>query len=311
VVVVTFVSFVASRRVTKPIRDLAAAAERLAEGDYDARADIRTGDELQELAEVFNDAGPKLLERENLKQSLALAMEIQQHLLPSESPVVEGFDVAGGCDYCDETGGDYYDFIQLMGLAPGKLGIAVGDVTGHGIGAALLMASARAVLRSNAGRYGGNLSELFAALNEHLYRDTGDDRFITLFVGLLDGPGRSLTWASGGHDPALWLQRADGRFEELPNTGVPLGILEGAPFEQAGPVTIEPGDVIVVGTDGIWEASDAVGEQFGKDRLRQVIAAGAARSAAEIHAAVVTAVHAFRGSAPQTDDITLVVIKGV
>ena len=129
-------------------------------------------------------------------------------------------------------------------------------------------------------------------------------------MGLLDGPGRSLTWASGGHDPALWLRRADGRFEELPNTGVPLGILDGAPFDQAGPVTIRPGDIIVIGTDGIWEASNPEREQFGKDRLRQVVAASAERSAAEIHAAVVAAVHAFRGSAPQTDDITLVVIKG-
>ena len=173
------------------------------------------------------------------------------------------------------------------------------------------MASARAVLRSHAGRYGGNLSELFAALNEHLYHDTGDDRFITLFVGLLDGPDRSLTWASGGHDPALWLRRADGRFEELPNTGVPLGILEGACFEQAGPVTIQGGDIIVIGTDGIWEAMNPEQEQFGKDRLRQVIAAGAEESAADIQAAVVAAVHAFRDSEPQKDDITLVVIKGV
>ncbi len=305
------VAFYASRRVTRPIRELVAAAEKLAGGDYDARADIHTGDELQELGEVFNAVGPQLKEREKLKQSLALAMEIQQHLLPAASPELAGFDIAGQCDYCDETGGDYYDFIQLMGVGPDKLGIAVGDVTGHGIGAALLMASARAVLRSHAGRYGGDLSKLLAALNEHLYRDTGDERFMTLFVGILDGASRSLTWASGGHDPALWRRRSDGQFEELPNTGAPLGVLEGMPFDQAGPVTMAPGDIIVVGTDGIWEAANPDHDMFGKDRLRDVIAANADRSAAEIHEAVVAAVHAFRGAEPQKDDITLVVIKAV
>jgi len=311
VVVVTIVSLSASRLVTKPIRELAAAGKRLAGGDYGARVDIRTGDELQELATVFNDTGPKLLERESLKRSLALAMEVQQHLLPGEAPAIEGFDVAGQCDYCDETGGDYYDFLQAVEVAPGLLGIAVGDVTGHGIGAALLMASARAVLRSHLGRYEGDLSALLAALNEHLYRDTGDGRFMTLFVGLLDGPGRLLRWASGGHDPALWLRKANGSFEELPNTGVPLGILEGAPFDQSGPVALESGDIVVIGTDGIWEAANQDQDMFGKLRLQDVIAANAERSAEEIHQAVVAAVHAFRGAEPQKDDITLVVIKGL
>ena len=306
---VVVVAIAASRSVTLPIRRLAEAARRLSGGDYEAAVRIRTGDELQELGDVFSDVGPKLRERERMKHSLALAMEIQQHLLPQGPPHLDGFDIAGQIDYCDETGGDYYDFIDLAALGERKLGIAVGDVTGHGIGAALLMASARAVLRSHAARHGSDLGELFGALNTHLVRDTGEAFFMTLFYGVLDAATRSLSWTSGGHDPPLWLHHGDARIEELPNTGVPLGILEDATYSQGGPVTLQPGDVIAIGTDGIWEAHNPAGEMFGKDRLRKVLAASAGGTAADIYAAVVDAVEHFRGTAPQDDDVTLVAIK--
>ncbi|HDZ20248.1 hypothetical protein LCGC14_0018480 [marine sediment metagenome] len=311
VIVVTVVAARASRAVTQPIRELSKAAADLAAGDYDARADVTCCDEIGDLAEIFNDMGPKLREREKMKQSLALAMEIQQHLLPQESPHLEHFDVAGKSIYCDETGGDYYDFIDLLELGPGKIGIAVGDVSGHGIGAALLMASARAVLRSHAGRLGGDLSELFATLNRHLVRDTGDARFMTLFYGILDDAARSLRWTSGGHDPAIWLRCSTGLFEEMPNTGIPLGVLEGMTFGEGGPVTLEAGDVVVIGTDGIWEAANEAGDMFGKDRLREIIGANADKPARYIYATVVDAVNEFLGAAPQLDDVTLVVIKAL
>jgi sigma-B regulation protein RsbU (phosphoserine phosphatase) len=311
IVVVVTAAYFASRSVTRPVSELATAAQRLAGGDYRAKVHIRTRDELHDLADAFNGMGPKLAEREHMKRSLELAMEIQQHLLPQEPPEVEGFDIAGRSVYCDETGGDYYDFIELIELGPGKLGLALGDVTGHGIGAALLMASARGVLRSHAGRHGANLAALFDALNEHLVRDTGEERFMTLFYGVLDARARTLTWASGGHDPALWLRRSSGQFEELPNTGVPLGILEGVAYEQGGPITIEGGDIVCIGTDGIWEARNPDDDMFGKQRLRELLSQRAEEPAAEIHAAVVAAVHAFRGARAQEDDITLIVIKAL
>ncbi len=311
VIVVVIVSLFISRSVTRPLVEIAEAAERLSGGDYDAVVRIRTGDELQNLGEMFNDMGPKLREREQMKRSLDLAMEIQQHLLPQESPKLNGFDVAGQSVYCDETGGDYFDFIELMNLGPGKLGIAVGDVTGHGIGAALLMASARGVLRSHADRHGGDLSELFDVLNTHLVRDTGDARFMTLFYGVLDADDRSLEWVSGGHDPALWLRRSSGKFEELSNTGIPLGIIAKTAYVRPDPIGLESGDIVAIGTDGIWEAANADEELFGKDRMREVLSACVEMPAREIHAAVVAAVQKFRGQTPQQDDITLVIIKAL
>jgi len=311
VVAVAVIAFVSSRSVTRPLGRLMAAAEKLAGGDYDAKVSIRTRDEFQQLGEIFNDMGPKLQERERMKHSLDVAMEVQQHLMPQGSPELRGFDVSGKSIYCDETGGDYYDFIDLADLGPGKLGIAVGDITGHGIAAALLMTSARAVLRSNTARHGDDLSRLFGVLNEHLVRDTADDRFLTLFYAVLDAEERCLRWISGGHDPALWLRRSSGQIEELGGAGIPLGIFSDSPYSQSGPVTLETGDVVVIGTDGIWEAENPEGQMFGKQRLRDVVASCSDRPAAEIHAAVIDAENAFRAAEPQKDDITIVVIKAV
>ncbi len=309
VAVVVLVAFRSSQAVTRPVRRLAHAAERFAAGDYSVHVDIKTGDELQDLGDTVNDVGPKMLEREQMKASLALAMEIQRHLLPERPPAVEGFDIAGNSIYCDETGGDYYDFIDLVDLGEGKLGIAIGDVTGHGIGAALLMASARAMLRSHATLHGDDLSDLFRTLNVHLVRDTGDERFMTLFYGVLDSKQRSLWWVSGGHDPAVLWRQASGAIEELGNTGMALGIIEEAEFDRAGPAGLEPGDVFLIGTDGAWETQNAKGELFGWDRFLEVFGANARKSSQEIYDAIVEALTEFRDGGPQADDITLVIVK--
>jgi phosphoserine phosphatase RsbU/P len=310
ILIVVLISVRRAKTLTQPLSTLATAVRKLMEGDYGTRVDIRTGDEMQELGETFNEIGPKLHERESMKQALAVAMEIQQNLLPREAPRLAGFDIAGHSVYCDETGGDYYDFIELMDLGENKLGIAVGDVTGHGIAAALLMASARGVLRSHATLSDGDkLDKLFNVLNIHLVRDTDDTRFMTLFYGILDGAEQTLEWASAGHDPAIVCRTATGEFEELPNTGMPLGLIEEADFEQAGPAHFLPGDVIAIGTDGIWEARNEKKEMFGKDRLRKLIADHSSSSAQEIYEAVVASLTTFTSKHSQEDDVTLVIIK--
>ncbi len=260
---------------------------------------------------MFNDLGPKLHEHEKTQRSLALARAIQQNLLPQRAPKIPGFEISGRCRYCDETGGDYFDFIHLPDSQKNTVGIVLGDVTGHGVGAALLMASARSILRNASLHFTGDLASLMAEFNDQLSEDTGDDKFMTLFYGALDSESRSLTWASGGHDPALWYRRKQDAFEELPNTGPLTGYMKNMNYEQAGPITLEAGDILLVGTDGIWEAEDPSGKPYGKDRLHEMIRSHATRSAEQIVDAVIASVEAFSAPIPPSDDITLIIIKAL
>ncbi len=295
-----------SRVVTSPIRRLAKAATQLAAGDFQAQARIETGDEFEELGRIFNDIGPKLKERDQMIESLAVAREVQQQLLPLQVPRLKGFDLFGASIYCDETGGDYFDFIPM---GEGRIGIAVGDVTGHGVGAALLMASARGVLRSQAVGNDSDPGTTFNHLNRHLVRDTGDSFFMTLFFGIAEENPLSFRWVSGGHGPVLWLRKGQQEAVELPPTGIPLGIMEQTMFETSETLALEAGDIILVGTDGIWETCGAGGEMFGRDRLLDRLLSNRQKTARQIYTDIIDAVSAFRGPLPQEDDVTLVVLK--
>lgn len=307
VVWVIATAYLRARKVTRPIKELASAAGKLAEGNYAVKVDISTGDELQALGAAFNNVGPQLLERQNLIQSLQVAHEIQQLLLPAAAPQISGFEIAGRTCYCDETGGDYFDYIPIDSR---RLAVVVGDITGHGIGPALLMAAARGVLRCQTTR-GLEPGGLLSDLNRHLVQDTADDLFMTLFYGILDTASREFCWVSAGHGPAFHYHRQSGRFEELPSTGIPLGILASAEFRSNGPVTVAPGDLLLIGTDGIWETQGPDGSMFGIERLHRVVAAMAGKTAEEILDAVMDAVNRFRDLTPQADDLTLLVVRGV
>ncbi len=315
VIIVVLASIVVAIRranaVSKPIHDLAQASARLGEGDYESRVDIRTGDELERLGEVFNEIGPRLKEHEKMQQSLLLAKEIQQRLLPQSAPHIENFDIAGLCRYSDETGGDYYDFISLDEIAPNKVSIVLGDVTGHGIGAALLMASARSMLRNNVRHYAYDLSKIMYELNNELTQDTDPGKFITLFFGVLDGGDRSLFWSLGGHDPAILLRKASDQVEELTSVGVPVGFIKDMNFEQAGPVHLKQGDIMIIGTDGIWEAENDKEEMYGKDRLIQTIIKNNEKSAIEICQKIVDQVIEFCKPRTPADDVTVVIVKAL
>ena len=308
---IIFISLRRAKKFTRPIKELADAGKKLGEGDFEARVEIKTDDEIQQLGEVFNQIGPKLDEHQKMRQSLELARTIQQRLLPKSAPHLQNFDVAGMCKYSDETGGDYYDFISLDETGPGKVSVILGDVTGHGIGAALLMASARSMLRNNLRHYSYDLSKVLFEFNNELTRDTDPDKFITLFLGIVDDQNRQINWTLGGHDPALWYQPDADKFDELSSVGVPIGFVPDMTFEEAGPVTLSSGDVVVIGTDGIWEASNETGEMFGKKRLMNVIKNHSGKSAEEICQEIIQAVLEFCKSHHQEDDITVVVVKAL
>ncbi len=307
-VVMLVIALAGSRAVTRPVAQLARTARRIATGDFSARTNIGTRDELGELGRTVNEMIPHLADRLRMRESLALAMEVQQHLLPSGPPQVEGLDIAGKSIYCDETGGDYFDFMDLSTMGPYHLAVTVGDVTGHGIAAALLMATARALLRSRVDQP-GTLAEMISDMNRRLTADTGADRFMTLVYLVVDSRQRKLKWVSAGHDSPITYDPRTETFGELRGGGIPLGIEESWEYKEDGCDIPAQGQIIVLGTDGIWEAHNTSGEMFGKDRLRQTIKSAAGRSAEEIASAITDAVAEFRQVHPQEDDVTLVVIK--
>jgi phosphoserine phosphatase RsbU/P len=309
VVIVTLAAFVGSRGITRPIRLLASTARRLSDGDFSARIDLRTGDERDQVIDAFNEMVPKLDDHMRLQESLRLATEVQQNLLPEKDPSVPGFDISGISLYCDETGGDYYDFLKIHEDRPGRAGIVVGDVSGHGIHSALLMASARASLRQRVS-LPGSLSEIIADVNRQFCLDVRESgAFMTLFYLAVDSTRRSLRWVQAGHDPAIFFDPDTGTFEELSGKGSSLGFDEDLVFEEKEKKGLQRGQIVFIGTDGIWETIDAQGRMFGKERLHDLIRRHHGLSARQMVQTVIGALQEFRQELKPADDITLVVVK--
>lgn len=243
------------------------------------------------------------------KKALLLAEEVQKSLLPQTAPFLEGLEVAGRSVSCDEIGGDYFDYFEMAGERPGSFGAVVGDISGHGVDAALLMTTARGFFRMRASKP-GSLSEVVSDMNRYLAKDLeGTGRFMTLFSLLIDNISGQMSWVRAGHDPAMVYSPINDGFVELVGKGLPLGIVEDAVYEELQLETLPPGGVLAVGTDGIWEAMDAEGRMFGKERFREIIRAHAAKGAEDILEAVYEALGGFTRGARPKDDITLVVIK--
>lgn len=308
-VAVFLISLVLSRYVTHNIHKLLEGSRRLATGDFSTRIDIRSRDEVGELGRAFNRMVPDLEERIRLKQGLEVASSVQKNLLPGKPPHLPGFDMAAVSRYCDETGGDFHDFIPLnRGGVPG-LGVAVGDVSGHGISAALLMATARAFLKGRVGQP-GDLATIISDVNRLVCRDTdATGQFLTLFYMEIASDAAAVDWIRAGHDPAVWYDPETGAFAELKGKGAALGIDEGMTYTAGRRTGLSPGHIIAVGTDGIWEARNAAGEMFGKHRFKALIRSHANRTAAGILEGILAGLNAFRGPRPQSDDVTIVIVK--
>jgi sigma-B regulation protein RsbU (phosphoserine phosphatase) len=306
VLVVLVISLLVSQMVSRPIMQLTKATASIALGNFDVEVKNCGADEIGDLTRHFNGMIPKLKERLAMQDSLEVAKQIQQCLLPSENPTFEGWNIAGKSMYCDATGGDYYDFIFTK--CGTVLRLVLGDVTGHGIASALMMATARSLLR------GGLQSVEDPALQLHdvnnaLVDDTPLGWFMTFYCLELCAKSGEARWVSAGHDPAI-LVSANGVVSELAGNDIPLGVNANWSFTNMGPQIIESGSVLVLGTDGIWEAwNEQHDEMFGKERLIKVIIANRAKPPAEICNAICDAVLAFCGAAPRTDDITLIVAQ--
>ena len=245
------------------------------------------------------------------KKSLELAAEVQKSLLPQKSPQIRGLDIAGWALSCDEIGGDYFDYLPGQNCPDEHLGIVVGDVTGHGVDAALLMTTARAFLRMRAAQC-GDPSQIITEMNRHLALDVlNTGRFMTLFYLSIEPAQRQLFWVRAGHSPAVIYDPTRKEFSELKGDGLALGVDETFVYQHYLKTGLAAGQVIVIGTDGIWEACDRDGKMYGQDRFRDIIRRNAHRPASAIIEAVYDDVNRFSLGRKRQDDMTLVVVKVV
>ncbi len=296
----------------REIRSLTRALARAT--DYRERLEAqkeRSQRLMRTINQEINEARLEIQRKnELLRQALALAEEVQRNLLPQAAPGLPGFDIAGTSLYSDETGGDYFDFIHTPNEDQGKFAVIIGDVTGHGIAAALLMTTARAFLRMRSFQP-GSLAAVMDDVNKLLCADLADSgRFMTLFYLAIDIEHKRLHWVRAGHDPIILYDAATGLAADIPDKGgPPLGIVTDARYAENSADGMRPGQVALLATDGLWEARNAAGKMFGKERVRELLGRHNGETAAQIVESVLAGLREFLGDLQPEDDVTLVAIK--
>lgn len=245
-------------------------------------------------------------EQERIKRELMVAQQIQQRLLPSDLPQPEGYEVAATNWPCDETSGDYYDAIPY---GDGRVALVVGDVSGHGLGPALIMASTRAQLHASLA-VEPDLVRVMTNVNRFLERDIPENAFMSFFLGSLDPAARTFQYVSAGHNPP-YLRTPDGVVHHLGKTGPVLGVMEDAPYGESASHTLTPGMVLMLYTDGIYEAKGPDGEMYDEHRLEASFAAHAAAggNAQSVLDGVLADLQSFVGDAAFDDDVTCLVLR--
>ena len=246
----------------------------------------------------------QVIEGEKLRREMETARALQMSTLPAEMPQVEGYDLYGTFQPADLTGGDTYD----LALTERGLLIVLGDATGHGIGPALSVTQMHAMLRM-ALRLGADLELAYQSVNNQLAERLPADRYITAFIGLLDPAKHALRFHSGGQAPILRYRAAQASWEEYKPTLFPLAAMPLERLRPAATLTLEPGDVLALASDGIFECENRRGEQFGVERVRRLIAERSDATMADLARALLDSAKKFAGEAPQADDMTLVLVK--
>ena len=304
---------VLTRRITRAVADLYKATLFVQSGDFSHRIQVERMDQLGSLGESFNQMTSSigtLIEEQNKRQRLeneiAIAREVQNQLFPSTLPSVPGVEIEAICKAARSVSGDYYDFIQL---SPTQVAIAIADISGKGISAALLMASLQAALRSQALTEGSeslSTAELVARLNKHLVRNTGDDRFATFFIAVYDSATRTLRYTNAGHLPSFLI--CSGSSHLLDKGGMVLGVLEDYVYEQ-GLLQVAPDSLLIGYSDGLVEPENVYGEEFGIARLREAAIRVQSAKPLTVAESLMAAAEEWAGTPEQADDMTVIVTR--
>jgi len=307
------IGIVLAKAITGTIAELYRATQFVREGNFSHRVTVERKDQLGVLGESFNlmtSSISRLIDEQKqlqrLENEISIAREVQDQLFPRGFPKVEGLEIEAICKAARSVSGDYYDFIQLD---PTHVAIALGDISGKGISAALLMASLQAALRSQLLTPGSeqlSTAELVGRLNKHLVRNTGEDRFATFLVAVYDMESRKLRYTNAGHLPGFCL--SDGKSMHLDVGGMVLGIVEDYPYLE-GVVDVPRDAVFIAYSDGLVEPENAYGEEFGVSRLEAAAQRVRQGDPKRIATALMTAAEEWSGSPEQADDMTVIVAK--
>jgi sigma-B regulation protein RsbU (phosphoserine phosphatase) len=305
--------FVLTRRITNAVADLYQATQFVKAGDFSHRIQMKQRDQLGELGESFNQMTNSigtLIEEQNKRQRLeneiSIAREVQNQLFPSTLPSVPGVEIEAICKAARSVSGDYYDFIQL---SPTHIAIAIADISGKGISAALLMASLQAALRSQMLTEGSerlSMAELVTRLNKHLVRNTGDDRFATFFIATYDSTTRTLRYTNAGHLPAFLICKDSS--ELLDKGGMVLGVIEDYVYEE-GSLTVGPDALLIGYSDGLIEPENVYGEEFGIRRLQDAAVHLQGAAPLMVAESLMAAAEEWAGTPEQADDMTVIVAR--
>ncbi|HEX8098559.1 MAG TPA: SpoIIE family protein phosphatase [Pyrinomonadaceae bacterium] len=333
-----------TRAVTGTVHKLYRATEFIKRGDFSHRVVVRSHDQLGELAGAFNDMSANIetllherVEHERLEREVEIAAEVQAQLFPRSVPALAGVEIAAECRAARGVAGDYYDYVEV---APGVIALALGDVSGKGISASLVMSNLQAALRAQAAitserlsmaeravaasadaagagkllarvvadaDLDGAVSRMTTNINLQLCQSTDSNRFATLFLALYEDRTGELRYTNAGHNAPV-LMRADGSYERLTDGGMMTGAFDWSSYEEASTV-IGPGDVLLIFSDGISEAARVTGEEFGEERIIQLLAEHRSLSSQEVLRAIFAEVESWSGTQERGDDQTLVIIK--
>lgn len=302
---------VLSRTIIRAVGDLYEATLRVRRSDLSYRVRVHRKDQLGSLGESFNEMTSSISDllaeqrqRQRLEHEITIAREVQEQLFPRSLPSLPGLQLAAICKPARTVSGDYYDFIRL---GPDRIAIALADISGKGIFAALLMASVQAALRSMTSMDGDcGTALLVTRLNNHLFKNTSDDRYATFFYAIYDAASGILTYTNAGHLPPFFL--SDGRVQRLDEGGTVVGLFEDSPYTQ-GTLRVTPGSILVAFSDGLTEPENVYGEEFGMERLRDEITRQRGVAPHRLAENLIAATEQWAGTPEQADDITIIVAR--